>query len=230
MRPSRWSLLCASLVLAASVALAADDEVIYFTNGTSMTAVSHRIEDGMIHVELSPNAIVAFPAEMVERIVRGGQQIDPWSSTGTVRPRKDGPMKAASRADGASYASRPAAALIEDPNRETGDPNAAPEFGVLDSGVPFMRPMAGSSNPRKRELKALGHQSLLRQRTQGGNAAVDGRGAPRIIAPGETGTMPPVERLPTSFGQRGNASSGKKTGDQPEGDAEAEADGADPQD
>jgi len=58
----------AFLALVAAPAGAQEQEVIYFTNGTTMTIESHSIEDGMVQVGLGGQSFLAFPVEKVERI------------------------------------------------------------------------------------------------------------------------------------------------------------------
>jgi len=68
---SRKSLILFGLVFVALVAAPAgaqEQEVIYFTNGTTMTVESHSIEDGMVQVGLGGQSFLAFPLEKVERI------------------------------------------------------------------------------------------------------------------------------------------------------------------
>jgi hypothetical protein len=51
------------------------DEIIYFTNGTAMGIRTHRIDKGMIYVELGTNSTLAFPAASVEKIEQAGRQV-----------------------------------------------------------------------------------------------------------------------------------------------------------
>lgn len=77
-----------------AVGSVAAGEIVYFTNGTEMLATDHSLEDGMIRVELGPNSSIAFPIDLVERIVRGDEEV----FTGTGKPaaarnqRVDGPQ------------------------------------------------------------------------------------------------------------------------------------------
>jgi hypothetical protein len=66
MRGARPVFLLLAVVCLIGPAMA--EEILYFTNGTSMPVRSHRIENGMIHVDLGGNAFMAFPENMVERI------------------------------------------------------------------------------------------------------------------------------------------------------------------
>lgn len=51
------------------------DEVIYFTNGTSLPIRSHRIESDMISVDLGADARMAFPVYMVDKIESAGRNV-----------------------------------------------------------------------------------------------------------------------------------------------------------
>lgn len=61
------------VVLSSGAALA--DEIVHFTNGTSMPIRSHKIEKDMIHVTLGADAAIAFPMSMVERIEDSGRNV-----------------------------------------------------------------------------------------------------------------------------------------------------------
>ena len=56
------------LVLAVASVPALADEIVYFTNGTSMPVQSYSIEDGTIRLDLGDQAYVAFPVEQIDRI------------------------------------------------------------------------------------------------------------------------------------------------------------------
>jgi hypothetical protein len=51
------------------------EEIVYFTNGTSMPIRSHEIKGDMLHVDLGSEAFMAFPLMMVEKIEAAGQDI-----------------------------------------------------------------------------------------------------------------------------------------------------------
>ena len=75
MRKRHFMALTAPIVafLAAGTALA--DDIVHFTNGTSMAVRSHRVEKEMIHVDLGANASMAFPLAMVEKVERSGHAV-----------------------------------------------------------------------------------------------------------------------------------------------------------
>ncbi len=64
----------AALLVAAGLAARAE-EIVHFTNGTTMAVRSHRVEGSMIRVDLGANAVMAFPVGQVERITEAGQDV-----------------------------------------------------------------------------------------------------------------------------------------------------------
>lgn len=51
------------------------DQVVYFTNGTSMEVRGHTLEGAMIRVDLGGGAVVGFPRNLVERIEDRGRSV-----------------------------------------------------------------------------------------------------------------------------------------------------------
>ena len=51
------------------------EEIVYFTNGTTMAIISHKVENEMVHVDLGSDAFMAFPEYMVERIEKAGDNV-----------------------------------------------------------------------------------------------------------------------------------------------------------
>lgn len=70
----RYSLLLALLVLLPALPAAAE-EIIHFNNGATMAIRAHELEGDMIRVNLGAGAVMAFPVSMVERVVKGGQDV-----------------------------------------------------------------------------------------------------------------------------------------------------------
>jgi hypothetical protein len=73
MRLQRFIPLLLLLLCLTGPALA--EEVIYFTNGTSMAIRSHALQGEMIHVDLGSDSFMAFPLRMVEKIEQAGKAI-----------------------------------------------------------------------------------------------------------------------------------------------------------
>jgi len=51
------------------------DEVVHFTNGTSLVIVGHKVEKDMISIDLGANASMSFPLSMVERVENAGRNV-----------------------------------------------------------------------------------------------------------------------------------------------------------
>lgn len=71
-------LLAAATVVAGVDARA--DEVVYFTNGTSMTIRSHTVDGDMIRVDLGSQSLMGFPASMVDRIEEEGRKTSVYAN------------------------------------------------------------------------------------------------------------------------------------------------------
>ncbi len=97
------TILCVLMLSALTVGavLAQGDEIIHFTNGTTMPIRSHSVADGMIHVDLGTNSYMAFPIGMVEKVTKSGVEIELTHSS-ALRNR----MAQSHRAAGADLALR----------------------------------------------------------------------------------------------------------------------------
>jgi len=73
-RSIRKTCVVLAVVLAAASAAFAE-EILHFSNGLTLAIRSHVIEDGMIHVDLGGNGLIAFPAAQVERITKAGRDV-----------------------------------------------------------------------------------------------------------------------------------------------------------
>jgi hypothetical protein len=51
------------------------DEIVYFTNGTSLPISSHKVEKEMISVDLGADSRMGFPLYMVDKIESSGQNV-----------------------------------------------------------------------------------------------------------------------------------------------------------
>jgi hypothetical protein len=69
----RYLLVFGLAVLLGGVSLAA--EIIYFANGTTMAIRGHEAKDGMIHVDLGNESVLAFPEYMIDRIEAAGENV-----------------------------------------------------------------------------------------------------------------------------------------------------------
>jgi hypothetical protein len=73
MRLKRFILPALLLLTLTGSALA--EEIVYFTNGTSMPIRKHEIKGDMIHVDLGGDAFMAFPMRMVDKIESAGKTV-----------------------------------------------------------------------------------------------------------------------------------------------------------
>jgi len=80
MRSNRWIPLLLTVFLAAVPVLA--DEILHFTNGTTMPVKAHTVVGEMIHIELGANSYLAFPLTQIEKVTRRGEAIDLVRSIG----------------------------------------------------------------------------------------------------------------------------------------------------
>lgn len=90
----RLSVVVFSVAIVLAVPTSAE-EILHLTGGGTMVIRSHRVENGMIHVDLGGNALMAFPAASVEKISAAGkdvyvspsyQRANIAGGTGDVRP------------------------------------------------------------------------------------------------------------------------------------------------
>jgi len=70
-RSLSWFVVLGTLIVTPAVA----DEIVYFSNGTSLPISSHRVEKDMISVELGADSRMGFPLYMVDKIESSGQSV-----------------------------------------------------------------------------------------------------------------------------------------------------------
>jgi hypothetical protein len=154
MRGARPVLLLLAVVCLIGPAMA--EEILYFTNGTAMPVRSHRIENGMIHVDLGGNALMAFPENMVERIesADGSVSLPPsnliqntkGSVQRTTASHQRGDVKTTTRGEG-------------DQQFKVIERSSAPEVETDENGVAIYRPR--TNHPAKRRVGATGNLAGL---------------------------------------------------------------------
>lgn len=174
MRVSRLvPFLPALLVVFAAPALA--DEVVYFTNGTSLAITSHKVEKDMISVELGASSHMAFPRYMVDKIESAGHQV---YLNPTYHPSNQAVAGNASAGGGASVASAAQDYTVTGegnvPARYRGGPSSTPggsSNAVDPSGYVAAGGMAGGPNSADasagvrvntatRNLRPMGNRSV----------------------------------------------------------------------
>jgi len=163
-----------ALVLVGLSGASLADEVVTFTNGTSMAVRSHYVEDGMLHVDLGGNAFLAFPEDMVESIVVDGEIHLPPSDP-MLRSGGGQLMMAAGGEAGSTNA--PAVAGVQRQQRGgNGRPNASRDN---QSGDPQLRPMASNTHPGISQMTAAGRFDGT------GNTAGQGEEPQRLLPGGD---------------------------------------------
>jgi len=137
------------------------EEVIHFTNGTSMAIRSHSVDDaGMIHADLGGDSFIAFPAYQVESIGEAGASVRLEPSKPRSAAKSTRRMVAASSRDvGRSTAAkaRPAERLAA--HQRTGV-DVAPTVQRDKNGLAVVRPDTTSKNPHKRSIAFTGRGSI----------------------------------------------------------------------
>jgi len=170
MRTPRLILAVLPLLLLAGVVSA--DEVIYFTNGTSMAIHSHEVKDDMIHVDLGSKAIMAFPMRMVEKVESAGKIVNLKASGGN-RMVSD---RASSNAGGANRFAK-------------SQPLDAPQRRVEEmNGVAVERPFANSAHAGKRQMARTANRAAMGSSARPGSTRVGSKN--QIGAAGQSGVGP----------------------------------------
>lgn len=130
-----------SILATLTVALPAPaEEILYFTNGTFMPIRSHKLDGEMIHVDMGENNFMAFPSQMVEKILDGGKDVLLRPSTAA----QSNQMLGYSGADGSYpvFGTRPANRTsmgwqaekgIETPENDAPKPMPADKHGMATS-------------------------------------------------------------------------------------------------
>jgi len=177
--------------------IAAAEEIVHFTNGNTMAVRSHRIDNGMIHVDLGSNGFMAFPEQLVERIEAADQKVHLQKST--VSPDSSAPMIA----DSGSVSGAPIP-----PSGQSVDVNGRSEVQVTpgverdQNGVAYRRPLAGSRSASKRQIRvnagtqSYGPPGVRTNAGQGGRPGTRAQGGRQVInPPGMERVKPPVTTL-----------------------------------
>jgi hypothetical protein len=238
---------------------AAAQEVVYFTNGTTMVAHSHALKDGMIELTLSTNARIAFPQAMVEKIEKAGREV---YGTGSRRANV-----AAAGADGVTVRydvpdPGPLSAAESVPSRyresRHGEPGRPEDLDARDAnayvaptrsgpnGLETAYPFVNHPNRKVREIGVVGRVGAPRVSTGGDGLAkgATGRLGSKMLLDPPGGAVkgargrPGVTRVGLIGGTPVAPPQPPPTGEQAEGDesaspsdpeAEAPAEDADPQ-
>ena len=169
MRPSRLTLAVIAIVLAVASAPAWAEEILHFTNGTTMPIRGHEIKGQMIHVDLGGDSSMAFPLTMVEKVEAAGEDVVLDASGGNRMFGGSHPVSGVTPGRHSGSANR----LPLDDGR--GDPNVQTD----DNGVAVYRPYAGSGASNKAKLGVSGDQRVLNGR--GRYAGTQRKGSRHVI-------------------------------------------------
>lgn len=187
-RPTLGAAFLAAL-LAFSPALG--NEIVHFKNGTTMAVLGHEVEGEMIHVQLAPDSRIAFPAGMVERIVKAGEEVFRSSGETTTfkNQMQEGPP---TPVVDESVGGRPSSAQTRGHwigREQEGHPNVARDGR---SGLAVFKPWPNSDNPHKAARGLSGRLDMLdsqpANRTEG--AEVGAPGGARPFGRGYIAKMP----------------------------------------
>jgi len=164
MRKLGFAVIAIGLLAAAGSSFA--EEVVYFTNGTTMPIRTHHVEGGMVHVDLGGNGFMAFPEYMIEKVeTEAGVRLQP--STVAATSSGSGLMVAASGEVIAHRGAERAKKLgpIANPSLQNAK-GKKQDAGVEtdENGLAVVRPFANGTHPRKKELKVTGSQDVFRAR------------------------------------------------------------------
>ncbi len=158
MRKTRWAVL-ASLILLGAVVPAMAEEIVHFTNGSTMAIRSHTVKDGMIHVDLGASNFMAFPWDRVERIEKAGRDVylkASYSRANVTVATPDGdqrfPVSAADQVSASQRARRAGGSAQPNPvGNYDSMPTREGEYGI-ETGFP----LSGHPNKKVRNLGVTG--------------------------------------------------------------------------
>jgi hypothetical protein len=152
---SRKSLIPLVLLGALVAAPAWAEEIIYFTNGTTMAVERYIIEENTVRVSLGGQAVMEFPLEQIEKIESGKGDVR-LDALGTSNRMMAVPRTQASAVTGAAPSRRRGAA-----SRSAGDTIVEDNYiDVGKAGLPVYRPFGKDAAPNKRGIAVTGRREL----------------------------------------------------------------------
>jgi len=221
MRQNCLVLLAVALVLTAGSAWA--EEIVHFTNGTTMPIRAHEVRGEMIHVDLGGDSFMAFPASMVEKVEQAGGHV-------LLDPSANG-NKMINDGRASNEGSRPARGTVPSRYQDGDDsdeelarhPNVEQDE---ERGVAVHRPHAGSGHPARdrgesvatmrhanaqgqyRGTKAMGSRNVIGTPVKPMGPYRSGRG--QVVG---FGRREPVNPTPPPKTDDSSSSSGSDSGD-----------------
>jgi len=149
-----------SVAVAALVAVPAlAEEIIYFTNGSSLAIRGHKVTEGMIHVDMGEDAFIGFPMSMVERIEEAGKDV-------YVPPSSKLGLKKNQMIEGATTSDAPrrvTGSYMRDPdaNRDFRDKKGGADRVEVDAnGMAFVRAYPNHRSPNRAQMQVTGRVGM----------------------------------------------------------------------
>jgi hypothetical protein len=142
------------------------EEVIHFTNGTSMAIQSHTVEEGALRVRLSTDAIMAFPLDQVDHI-------ETTDGVVTVMPEPGANRMVPGSSSGYRSSSVGGTARTVLPSRHRGRAwdggvrEENPSIGTAKNGLAVFKPFANGP-PNRRGFGLTGRRELYAGSNAGG--------------------------------------------------------------
>ncbi len=130
------------------------EEIVYFKSGQSMPIRSHEIVDGMVHVDLGDNSMVAFPESSIDRIEVAGKTVNLNPSYGTTSNRRV-PTPQGSYPSQNVQRPRNRVELSMDHSK------ASPIETDPRTGLAVYRPQGHSSARNRRQMSVTGNMRIL---------------------------------------------------------------------
>jgi len=179
------------------------EQVIHFTNGTSLPVSSYRIEGDMVHVDLGGNAMMAFPKALIESFETTDQvRIAPSSP----KPGGSGRMIASSSKDAGAGRAESRLPDVQVYNNASADPAAAaPAARAAYGGRQVQNAVGGwggavdntGQGGNLRGSTRVGGHYVIDSGTGGGIAGTKKRVGAEAVAPDPPVVLePPVEEAP----------------------------------
>lgn len=167
--------------LVAAPALA--EEIVHFTNGTTMAIESHSIEDGNVRVNLGGQGFLAFPLEQIEKIETA------QGDAPLPRPNANQIVNRPKATAGVISGSRPSRVRRGQYQTPTAEPDRDPT-SVDRNGLAVYRPFGKNAPPNKQGIGLTGRRELRSRQPARSSTATDMTGTTRV---GARHVLPPKQ-------------------------------------
>jgi hypothetical protein len=197
--------LAFAVVLVALPAVA--EEIVHFTNGTTMVIESHELDGGTVRLNLGGDAFMEFPGAQIDKIeTASGDVAISSGASNRIVPSNQGARVTGSRSPrqrGRTWST------VTDSQPDD------PRIGVDSNGIAVTRPFANSTNEKRRTLSLTGRRQLQgrsasRQGLPPGTSHQVGR---RYVLPGKEEKAPNSQLL-HGFTKREDPATPKKKKEQ----------------